>query len=120
MISSVSWVTAIELSLPRGPDVPKDDVVDQSFDRRQVVGKDDAVGWHLAQGSALEDLLGDRQQLRIFLGLGSRDKPVDGCGAGCGIENRVREPLVAVNGEHMGKDGIQRAAQRIYQPVVGW
>src|SRR5207248_1107404 len=73
-ISSVSWETAIESILPRRTDVTHDDVIDQTFHRRQVIGEDDPVRMRLPEVAGSEGIADDGLQLGIRLCLRARTK----------------------------------------------
>src|SRR5439155_26467396 len=117
-ISSVSWVTAIESILPRRTDVTHDEVIDQTFHRREVIGEDDPVRMRLPEVAAGQGIADDGLQLGIRLCLRTgteqfqRGERVDG------EHQAVVEAPGSVEDKRLRKDGRQGAGKGVDQPVV--
>src|ERR1700730_8275863 len=117
-VCSESWATAIRTSLPRGPDVTEDDVVDQAFHRREGVGEDDAVGGHRADVSGLKRLGADRHGLGVRLRPGAGAELINRGWARGRVDDTVSKSTVGITPEDVREDGVQSAAEGIHQPVV--
>src|SRR5439155_8232654 len=118
-ISSVRWVTAIKSILPRRTDVTHDDVIDQAFHRRQVIGEDDPVRMRLPEVAAGQGIADDGLQLGIRLCLRTGTEQFQRGGRVGGEYHAVVEAPGSVDDKRLRKDRGQGAGKGVDQPVIG-